>query len=126
MLGEAEIGSYKVFFYENDDKYHTIITEKWCFLWKLNSSSFWANKFDDTVKLVGWCSITDTGNGEGLTAIPVQSYDERVAYIEMGPEDYRIMKSVSFGDTVIFAWDKGIPWNDLNAIAYSSDGQTSI
>ena len=123
LLSEVEVGSYKVFFYENDDKYRTIITEKRHFLWMLNSGSFWANKTDDKVKMVGWCTMADTGNGEGLTAIPVQSYDEQVAYIEMGPEADRIVKSVPYGDTVIFAWDKDIPWNDLNAIAYSSGGQ---
>lgn len=122
LLGEVEINSHRVFFYENDDKYRTIITEKAYFLWK-NSSSFWANKADDKVKMVGWCSMTDTENGKGLTAIPVQSYDKQAAYIEMGPKEDRLIKDVPYGKTVIFAWDKSIRWNDLNAVAYSSDGK---
>lgn len=120
LIGEVEINSYKVFFYENDDKYRTIITEKSYSVWKLNGNSFWANKTDDKVKLVGWCSMTET-DGRGLTAIPVQSYDKQVAYIEMGPEDVRIKKDIAYGKTAIFAWDKSILGNDLNAVAYSSD-----
>jgi len=121
LLGKVEISPYKVFFYENDDKYRTIITEKAYSVWKLNGNSFWANKTDDKVKLVGWCSMTDTEKGKGLTAIPVQNFDKQVAYIEMGPEDLRIEKDIVYGETAIFAWDKSILWNDLNAVAYSSD-----
>jgi hypothetical protein len=122
LLGEVEINSYKVFFYENEDKYRTIITEKAYFVWK-NGNSFWANKNDDKVKLVGWCSMTGTESGKGVTAIPVQSYDKQVAYIEMGPEGDRLIKDVAYGKTSIFAWDKAIRWNDLNAIAYSSSNK---
>lgn len=122
LLGKAEINPYKVFFYENEDKYRTIITEKACFVWK-NSSSFWAKKTDDKVKMVGWCNIADSENGKGITAIPVQSYDKQVTYIEMGPKEARIRKDIPYGITVIFAWDKSIRWNDLNAVAYSSDSK---
>lgn len=123
LLGEAEIGSYKVFFYENDDKYRTIITENFYSIWRLNRNSSWANKSEDALKMVGWCSMTDNENGKGLTAIPVQSYDENVAYIEMGPEGNRIIKDAVYGELIVFAWEYSVKWNDLNAIAYSADNE---
>jgi hypothetical protein len=122
LLGEVEVGAYKVFFYENEDKYRTVLTKERYGLWK-NSSSSWANKTEDPVKLVGWSSVTDRTGGQGVTAIPVQSFDHQVAYIEMGPEKERQRLDLTSGETVIFAWDSPIRWNDLNGIAYSGDGK---
>jgi hypothetical protein len=121
LLGEVEVGAYKVFFYENEDKYRTVLTKESFGLWK-NSNSSWANKTEDQVKLVGWSSMTDRTGGQGVTAIPVQSFDHQVAYIEMGPEKERQRFDLTSGETVIFAWDSPIRWNDLNGIAYSGDG----
>ncbi len=121
LLGEVEVGAYKVFFYENEDKYRTVLTKESFGLWR-NSSSSWANKTEDQVKLVGWSSMADGGSGQGVTAIPVQSLDPQVAYIEMGPENERKKLELAFGETAIFAWDSPIRWNDLNGIAYSGDG----
>ncbi len=121
LLGEVEVGAYKVFFYENEDKYRTVLTKESFGLWK-NSSSSWANKTEDQVKLVGWSSVGEGRNGQGVTAIPVQSLDPQVAYIEMGPEKKRQKRDAAFGETAIFAWDSPIRWNDLNGIAYSGDG----
>lgn len=122
LLGEVEVGAYKVFFYENEDKYRTVLTKESFGLWK-NSSSSWANKTEDQVKLVGWSSMTDKTGGQGVTAIPVQSLDPQVAYIEMGPDKERQRLELAVGETAIFAWDSSIRWNDLNGIAYSGDGK---
>lgn len=122
LLGEAEMGSYKVFFYENDDKYRTILTQKALFFFWKNSSSSWANKTDDKVKLAGWSSMTVTGKETGVTAIPVQSYDHQVAYLEMGPPEERIRLEAPYGKTAVFGWSRAIRWNDLNGIAYSAEG----
>lgn len=121
LLGEAQVGAYKVFFYENEDKYRTVLTKESFGLWK-NSSSSWANKTEDQVKLVGWSSVRD-GSGQGVTAIPVQSLDHQVAYIEMGPDKERQRLDLNFGETAIFTWDSAIRWNDLNGIAFSIDGK---
>lgn len=123
LLGEVEIGSYKAFFYENDDKYRTVLTEKAFGMWKRGSGSSWANKTDDKVKMVGWISMSNVESGKGITGIPVQSFDRQVAYLEMGPEGRRITKDAPYGETVIFAWDRAIRWNDLNGIAYSGEGK---
>ena len=122
LLGQVGVGAYKVFFYENEDKYRTILTRESFGLWK-NSSSSWANKTEDQVKLVGWSSMGEGRNGQGVTAIPVQSLDPQVAYIEMGPQKERQRLDLAVGETAIFAWDSPIRWNDLNGIAYSGDGK---
>ncbi|MBL4937753.1 hypothetical protein JK636_18775 [Clostridium sp. YIM B02515] len=121
LLGDVKIGSYRVFFYENDDKYRTVLTERVFPFWRLNGNSYWANKTDDNIKLVGWCSLN---NGEkGVTTVPVQSFDKKVSYIKMGSNSDLLVKNIPYGEVVIFTWNKGIPWNVLNAIAYSSDNK---
>jgi hypothetical protein len=122
LLGEVEVGSFKVFFYENEDKYRTVLTKRTLGLWK-NSSSSWANKTTDHVKLVGWSSMADRSSRRGVTAVPVQSFDRQVAYIEMGPAKERQKRDLAFGETAIFAWESPIKWNDLNGMAYSEDGK---
>ncbi|MDF2921358.1 MAG: hypothetical protein K0R57_272 [Paenibacillaceae bacterium] len=123
LLGEARVGTYHVFFYENEDKYRTIVTKKAFLAWKSSGASSWANKTGDPVKLVGWTSLTDADARTGITTVPVQSFDRQVAYIEMGPEPDRSKQGTPYGETVVFAWDRAIRWNDLNGIAYSGEGK---
>lgn len=117
LLGEVEIDSFNILFYENDDKYLTLIKEQV----SSYENSIEVLKFEDNVKLVGWCSMRLSDYGKEVTAIPVQSFDEKVAYITMGKDIHRNSKNISYGEVVVFAWDKLMSWNDLEAIAYSSD-----
>jgi|GEM_PF-1682223 hypothetical protein len=119
LLGTVSSPSYQVYLYENADKYRTILAKYKFPFWRSNSSS-WANKTEDMVKLVGWCSYADD-NGQGITVVPVQSFDDNVAFIEMGSGADLQRKAVSTGEVLLFSWEKLIRWNDLNAIAYSSD-----
>lgn len=118
LLGEAGFHPYKVYLYENEDKYRTIMTQYSFPFWRMGGDS-WANKTDDKIKLVGWCSWAD--GDKGITVVPIQCFDANVAYIEMGSGTDYERKDVIVGDVVVFAWNKGIMWNDLNAVAYSSD-----
>lgn len=120
LLGTVSSSPYKVFVYENTDKYRTILVKYKFPFWRSDSSS-WANKTDDKVKLVGWCSYSDGRNG--ITVVPVQSFDDNVAYIKMGSGADLQQKMIKAGEVLLFSWTKSIRWNDLNAIAYSSDNK---
>lgn len=120
LLGTEGKFPYKVYVYENAENYCTVITEFKFPLWR-SDCILWAKNEGDMVKLVGWCSYGKTDAGKGITVVPVQALDENVAYIEMGLGEDRQSKEVKRGETVLFSWDKQIPWNDLNAIAYSMD-----
>lgn len=120
LLGDVESGSFHVYLYENEDKYRTIGT-KYSFPFWMPGNSSWANKTNDSVKLVGWYSQKD--GDSGITVVPVQCFDENVAYIEMGDGENRLRKEVKIGDVIIFSWPDGIRWNDLNGLAYSNDGE---
>lgn len=122
LLGKAAVNSHEIFFYENEDQYHIIMTERAFFGWKPSNSSFYAKKTNDPVEMVGRYSMAASRDGNGLTAIAVQSCDKDVSCIAMGPVDNRIEKDITCGDAVIFTWNTSIRWNDLNAIAYSDDG----
>jgi hypothetical protein len=121
LLGTVESPPYKVYVYENADKYRTLLVEYRFPFWRSSSSS-WANKTEDLVKMVGWCSYADD-NGKGITVVPVQSFDDNVAFIEMGSGTDLQRKAVKAGEVLLFSWGKSIRWNDLNAIAYSSDNK---
>lgn len=118
LMGREDFGAAQVYLFENQDKYYTVIADYKFPFWR-SGVNFWANKTEDKIKLVGWCSYT-TG-GKRITVVPVQCYDENVAYIEMGPEPERLRKDIPLKQTVIFSWEKSIPWNDLNGFAYSKD-----
>ncbi|WP_312106522.1 hypothetical protein [Lachnoclostridium sp.] len=120
LLGTVNSSPYKVFVYENTDKYHNILVKYKFPFWRSDSSS-WANKTNDKVKLVGWCSYSEGSNG--ITVVPVQSFDDNVAYIKMGSGADLQQKMVKTGEVLLFYWTKSIRWNDLNAIAYSSDNK---
>lgn len=122
LLGTAETPPYKVYIYENQDKYRTILTGYKFPFWRYRGSS-WANKTEDKVKLVGWCSYSDGGAGKGITVVPVQSFDDRVAFIEMGSGPDLQRKPVKTGEVLLFSWEKSIKWNNLKAIACSGDNK---
>lgn len=120
LLADIKMDSYHVYFYENEDVYRTIICQYNFPFWK-SSINFYANKTEDKVKLVGWCSAGD--NRGAITMIPVQNFDENVAYIEMGFNVGRYAQETPVGDVIVFTWDKSIPWNDLDGIAYNKSGE---
>lgn len=122
LLGTVDSSPYKVYVYENADEYRTILVEYKFPFWRTYNCS-WANKTEDMVKLVGWCSYFDDKNGKGITVVPVQSFDDNVAFIEMGSGLDLQRKAVKEGEVLLFSWEKSIKWNDLNAIAYSSDNK---
>lgn len=74
LLGTVESPPYKVYVYKNADEYRTIFVKYRFPFWRSDSSS-WANKTENMVKLVGWCSYADDENGKGITVVPVQSFD---------------------------------------------------
>jgi len=119
LLDDVEIGSFKIFLYENDDRYRTVIVEQLYRFWKLNGNSFYTNKTNDSLKLVGLCRLQT--KDKGVTVVPVQSFDTKVAYIKMGTVNDEIMKNISYGQVTFFVWDKYLPWNDFNAVAYSNE-----
>lgn len=120
LLATVNSSPYKVYVYENTDKYHTILVKYKFPFWRSDISS-WANKTNDKVKLVGWCSYSD--GKIGITVVPVQSFDDNVAYIKMGFGTDLQQKMVKTGEVLLFSWTKSIRWNDLDAIAYSSDNK---
>ena len=119
LLGDVDMYPFHVYLYENEDKYRTIVTKYSFPFWELGSSS-WANKTDDLIKLVGWCS--GKYDERGITVVPIQCFDENVAYIEMGTND-RLQKEVKVGEVIIFSWTNSLRWNDLNGIAYSKNDE---
>ncbi|MDF2512956.1 MAG: hypothetical protein K0S04_2822 [Herbinix sp.] len=121
LLETVDSSPYMVYLYENSDKYLTVIAQYKFPFWKSNTG-FWANKTEDMIKLVGWCNYND-GADNYITVVPVQSFDENVAFIEMGPVTDRQRKAVKSGEVLIFSWKKSINWNDLNGVAYSIDNQ---
>lgn len=120
LLADIKMDSYHVYFYENEDKYRTIICQYNFPFWKSNIR-FYANKTEDKVKLVGWCSAGDSRSA--ITMITIQNFDENVAYIEMGFNAGRYAQETPVGDVIVFTWDKSIPWNDLDGIAYNKSGE---
>lgn len=120
LLGKVDSDKYQVYVYENSDVYRTIVVEYKFPFWRQNVSS-WANKTQDKVKLVGWCSYNDYKNG--ITVIPVQNFDEQVTYIEMGSDSDLQRKEIKVNEVLLFTWKKSLRWNDLNAVAYSSDNK---
>ncbi|WP_313127910.1 zf-HC2 domain-containing protein [Anaerocolumna sp.] len=119
LLSDVDMFPFRIYLYENEDKYRTIVTKYAFPFWELGSGS-WANKTDDLVKLVGWCS--GKYDEQGITVVPVQCFDEQVAYIEMGTND-RLRKEVKVGEVMIFSWANSLRWNDLDGIAYSKEGE---
>ena len=122
LLGTVESPPYMVYVYENADEYRTVLVTYKFPLWRSYTSSR-ANKTKDKVKRVGWCSYTDDENGKGITVVPVQSFDDNVAFIEMCSGSDLQRKEVISGEVLLFSWEKSIIWNDLNAVAYSSDNK---
>ncbi|MGB8455794.1 MAG: hypothetical protein WCD89_26195 [Anaerocolumna sp.] len=122
LLGTVESPPYKVYVYENADEYRTVLIGYKFPFWRLNGSSG-RNKTMDIVKLVGWYSYINGETGKGLTVVPVQSFDDNIAYIEMGSGTDLQRKVVNAGEVLFFSWEKSIRWNDLNGIAYSSDNK---
>ncbi len=119
LLDELDMYPYHIYLYENEDKYRTIVTHYAFPFWEPGGSS-WANKTDDVIKLVGWYS--GGTNGKGVTVVPIKSFDEKVAYIEMGSTD-RLRKEVRPGQIVVFSWSSVMRWNELDGIAYSEAGE---
>ncbi|SHO47680.1 zf-HC2 domain-containing protein [Anaerocolumna xylanovorans] len=120
LLGDVDMAPFHIYLYENEEKYRTIATKYSFPFWELGSSS-WANKTDDLVKLVGWYSVRD--DGQGITVVPIECFDENVEYIEMGANDSRLRKEIKGGEVIIFSWAKSLRWNDLDGIAYSKEGE---
>jgi len=121
FYNRVETGQINVFFYENKDRFLTIIAERiYPFpLWR-SRASFYGDKFNDNLRLAGWCSYSN--RYAGITAIPVQSFSNSVSYINMGQGNNFIEKEISYGETVIFTWDKMLGWHELYGIAYANDG----
>ena len=121
-LAETDYAGGKIYFFENEDKYYTVIAEKKLFLWKSNCG-FWANKNKDSIRLIGLCSINN--DKKPVTAVSIESFDKKVKYIEMGDDGCRVKKYVKSEAPIIFLWDdvNFSSLKNLNAIAYSAEGK---
>jgi len=119
LIDEINTKYFKVFLYDDVDKYQTITVERIGPFWKLNGFSTYVNKTNDSLKLIGWCHLQI--KDKGVTVVPVQSFDRNVAYIKMGSFSDELIKDIPYGEIVVFTWDKIVRWNDLNAVAYSNE-----
>lgn len=119
-VDEVDYKNGKVYLFKNADSYQSIVTERTLFLWK-SSANIVTNQNSDKVRLIGWCSLNESGGG--VTVIHVESFDKSVRYIEMGKSNLRIRKYVTDQKPLVFFWNTGLAWNDLNGIAYSQNNK---
>ncbi|GIM30289.1 hypothetical protein CPJCM30710_29550 [Clostridium polyendosporum] len=56
-----------------------------------------------------------------ITVISVQTTDPNVKLIEAGSGPDKQRKPIDVNETVIFSWDKVIPFNEINAVAYNKN-----
>ena len=120
LLGEVDYGWSIVYFMDTDEGTKTVIAVKSIGLWRAPVATY-CLPTEGQINTIGSINYHDD-NGQ-ITAFAVQVTEPDVAYIEIGPENHRIKKSVESDNLLIFSWEEAIRFNDLNPIALSADGQ---
>ncbi|WP_143003154.1 hypothetical protein [Alkaliphilus peptidifermentans] len=105
-----------VYLFDTDEGPRTVISERYIFMW-VARTGFHMMGNSDQISVIGW------GNNENCTVYAVKILDDKVSYIEMGKGEYRIRKYKDENNQMLFSWDIQVPWQDLNGIAYNSDGK---
>jgi len=116
LIGQVNYNWGNVYLFKTNKGPRTIISKRFGLLWSA-SVGFSMNDSNDAISVVGW------GNDTKCTVYAVEALDNNVKYIEMGSEGSRIRKYVGKENPIIFSWNKSIPWNDFNGIAYSTNGE---
>lgn len=111
-----------VYVYSVKDYYLTIVPQKKGFLWVAPSSNTTKdiNDKNDKVRTIGWDSYSHSS--KLMIVMVVEVLDDKVFYIEAGPESDRIKKKVENGKYIIFEWEKAYFVHDVNPIALSESG----
>lgn len=116
LLGQVQYDWGSIYILNTPKGYRTAISERYGFLWRTQDATYMFEN-SDLIKTVGGVSVL-----ERATVYAVEVTDEKVSYIEIGPQPDRIRKYSGDGNPIIFSWDKSISWNDFNGIAYSKEG----
>lgn len=121
-LNQIHTKKLAVYFYENKDQYCSVIAFYDFPFWKSDCSTYIPkeNVKEEKLKVVGVGSIYY--EDEELTALCFQSNDEQVDYIVVKMDGKEEKKHISFDDTVVFSYDKCVPFDEITAYAYSEDG----
>ncbi|UKS28000.1 hypothetical protein LOZ80_03385 [Paenibacillus sp. HWE-109] len=77
---------------------------------------------DDSIKTIGGVLYSDD-KGRVATVISVLLSDQKISFLEIGPDGNRIRKKAELNTPITFSWDKSFPWNDFNAKALNEDGK---
>lgn len=120
LFGEVKKDWGTVYLLKTPNAIKTALMFKSGLLWKCGSTTFLNVNKDDAVKTVGWQSYSDD-KGRQITLIAVDTTDPNVKFIEAGNGVQRLKKEITVGNTVVFSWDKVVPFNEINAIALNND-----
>lgn len=122
LVEQFDTGSSVLFLFKSDEEklYRTVRSEKSGVFFRSSASTFIPYS-SDKIQTVGGISFTT--NNDAVTLLSVISYDEDVAYIEMGVEPNVERKEVNKGERIsfLFPFSKGLVL--LYPIALNKDGK---
>jgi len=114
------IGPHRIYIFETDSTYLTVLARRSVLLWRSNDS-VWIKKFNDKIVTIGIYSLNEDHIEDRFTLLAFINNDSNITYIEAGPPSERLRLNTPEGEITLFLWNKSIPWNDWNAIAYTVD-----
>ncbi|HHY24733.1 MAG TPA: hypothetical protein GX527_11005 [Clostridiaceae bacterium] len=118
-LGDVDFGWSHIYVFNTDNGPRTVISIKSLFLWRAPAAVHFQSSTDE-IKTVGWMSYFDK-KGQA-TVFAVETSNPTIAFIEAGPPNERIRKEVKVDTPIIFSWNRGLQFNNLKPIAFSTDG----
>lgn len=121
LLDQVEYDWGAVYIFNSMEKPITAISIKeHGFLWVSRASTFFYHN-DDPVKTIGGTSIANDNEKAVVMSIIVD--DPEVTFLEVGPENYRLRKSVEIGKPITFSWQEHMNWLELYPIALNNEGK---
>lgn len=106
---------------EEEEMYRTVLSEREGIFYR-SPVSISIPMTDDPIRTIGAMSSI-IKNGEGVSFLVIESFDEDVAYIEAGREFKRERQVVKKGEPVTFLFPFSKQVDFLNAIAFNEDGE---
>lgn len=124
IFGEVKRDWAIVYLIDTSKGAKTVLVLRKGFLWHGSAATYFYDDVikNDLVKTNGWMSLSNEENKQ-ITVFAVQVNDPRVKYIEAGLGLEREKVPILLSETVIFEWDKKLPWNDLGAVALDKDNR---
>ncbi|ENH96919.1 hypothetical protein J416_08412 [Gracilibacillus halophilus YIM-C55.5] len=122
VVEQHDIGSSVIYLFKSDEEemYHTVLSEKKCFFYHSDVSTYTPFRSGDIQTIGG---IRYTTKDEEATMMSVISNDKEVAYIEAGAEPYTKKKKIKIGEPITFLFSYSKPINQLNAVATNKEGE---